>query len=515
MKANCARPFACFVAAAALVIGSCSVGTNTSAPAGGASGAADAKADAPTTKANDEKSAAASVVDAQAGADKTGTAAKAAEPMPAHDANDAKEEKAAEPAKAAPEPNSCISSRCHTTILSKKNVHDAAEGCTDCHEEVSTPHPAKGVKTFKLLNDMPDLCSTCHDEYGKKKTVHSPVEDGSCTECHDPHSSAEPKLMKKPVGQVCKDCHEDPTSQPNLHSPVEDGDCTSCHDPHETDTKALLVKEMPGLCVECHESMADTLKQKIVHGPVGDGDCTECHDPHGSKQASLLTEEPKTLCISCHETVGDEIKNAKVSHDAMDDDKGCLLCHSAHASDHEALLEKLARQTCLECHDATVTADAKVLHGKNNDGSCVACHTPHSGERSALLAADFPEGKYQRYNDQAYPLCFKCHERGMVAEKETSSATGFRDGKKNLHFAHVNNPDKSRSCAICHSVHGTNNPALLNDSVEFGKWKMQLKFVKTETGGGCAPGCHKPLFYDRDSPGRKPPSAPGTFDKGA
>jgi hypothetical protein len=45
---------------------------------------------------------------------------------------------------------------------------------------------------------------------------------------------------------------------------------------------------------------------------------------------------------------------------------------------------------------------------------------------------------------------------------------------------------------------------LIADSVPFGKWSLPLKFVKTETGGSCAPGCHKPQSYDRKNPGKKP-----------
>ena len=34
---------------------------------------------------------------------------------------------------------------------------------------------------------------------------------------------------------------------------------------------------------------------------------------------------------------------------------------------------------------------------------------------------------------------------------------------------------------------------LIADSVAFGSWKLPLKFVKTESGGSCAPGCHTPV----------------------
>jgi len=28
--------------------------------------------------------------------------------------------------------------------------------------------------------------------------------------------------------------------------------------------------------------------------------------------------------------------------------------------------------------------------------------------------------------------------------------------------------------------------------------------MKTDTGGGCAPGCHKKVYYDRNTPGKEP-----------
>jgi hypothetical protein len=94
-------------------------------------------------------------------------------------------------------------------------------------------------------------------------------------------------------------------------------------------------------------------------------------------------------------------------------------------------------------------------------------------------------------------LCFGCHERDLVRKQVTSSATKFRDGERNLHHLHVNDGQKGRSCKLCHAIHGGTNSVLVADSVPFGQWNLPLRFVKTETGGGCAPGCHKPQHYDR------------------
>ncbi len=367
---------------------------------------------------------------------------------------------------AAESDNPCVSSKCHASILSGKLVHDAAEGCTDCHSATSEAHPVKGEKTFELLNDVPDLCYACHDEYGKGKTVHSPAGDGECMECHNPHSTDEAALLKAPMGEVCGECHE-------------------------------------------------TAEGKFVHGPVADGDCTACHNPHETDTDSLLLKTGSELCTECHTSVAEEIEAAAVAHGALDAGEGCIECHSPHASDWSALTKDSVRAVCLECHDTDVPTDAKVLHGKENSGDCSDCHAPHGGDLEVLLVGTFPAAQYVPWTNDAYPLCFSCHDRTLVTDVETTSATGFRDERRNLHAAHVFDEEKGRSCRFCHAWHGSDQPRLLQEKVPFGKWSFSLKFVKTETGGGCAPACHKPQYYDREQAGRKPPGVRTRVDKGA
>jgi hypothetical protein len=53
----------------------------------------------------------------------------------------------------------------------------------------------------------------------------------------------------------------------------------------------------------------------------------------------------------------------------------------------------------------------------------------------------------------------------------------------------------------------------VRDSVPYGNWKMPINFKRNETGGSCAPGCHKEFSYDRNvgSPATQP--AAGNGDK--
>ena len=146
---------------------------------------------------------------------------------------------------------SCVSAACHATLLTPKHVHPPSESCDSCHESTATPHPQKGKTTFKLTQEPPDLCTACHDAFGKKADVHPPAKEGLCTTCHDPHASNEPKLLPQPLKDLCTSCHSDMAFFAHTHGPVSAGDCTACHNPHESDIKPLLVKNAGELCAGC------------------------------------------------------------------------------------------------------------------------------------------------------------------------------------------------------------------------------------------------------------------------
>jgi predicted CXXCH cytochrome family protein len=398
----------------------------------------------------------------------------------------------------------CTAAQCHARLIEKGNVHPAAFTCESCHESTSTPHPKKGEQTFKLTSDPPELCSACHEAFGEKGHVHFPVEQGMCTTCHDPHASDESALLAQPMLELCGSCHADHVEFEVPHGPVSAGDCTACHAPHESDNAALLVAKSEALCATCHVDMQDLSQKKNVH-PALLGGCTSCHDPHGSAHPKLLAEEGQQVCFLCHPDIGETVAESPVSHVPVQMDNGCPSCHSPHASDNDSLLLHPQREVCLACHEEVVTENMTVLHGPNNDGKCSGCHHPHGSQHAKLLVDMFPEEIYVPYTESAFALCFSCHNRDLLRYPDTSFATNFRDGEKNLHFVHVNDKEKGRSCKLCHNVHGSSDAKLIAESVPFGKWNLPLKFVKTETGGGCSPGCHRPAFYDRESPGRKPP----------
>ncbi len=397
----------------------------------------------------------------------------------------------------------CITAQCHQGMLKSKNIHPGADPCDTCHQAVKTPHPQKGQQTFKLSQEVPALCFQCHEPF-KKKNIHPPVKDGMCTSCHNPHDSAQPKLLVQPMRDLCASCHPDKVDAKFGHGPASTGDCTFCHNPHASDNAKLVVKEGPALCFMCHGDLEPMIKKKYVHPAIEMG-CTACHNPHGSSYRKFFSAEGANLCFQCHPNIQDKLKNTKSIHPPIKTERGCASCHNPHASDSPKLLPKEGKDLCLDCHKDLIKKNQTVLHGPIKEGKCTGCHDPHGTPNDKLLVKPYSTDFYVSYNENEFQLCFSCHNRDLLKFPTTSYATGFRDGDRNLHYLHVNRKDRGKRCKVCHMVHASENPKLIVNTIPFGKWNLPLNYIKTDTGGSCLPGCHQKYSYDRKSPGKETP----------
>lgn len=92
------------------------------------------------------------------------------------------------------------------------------------------------------------------------------------------------------------------------------------------------------------------------------------------------------------------------------------------------------QEPCLDCHPEK--KEAKVVHAALSMG-CASCHSgTHQGEKPGpKLVAGIPE------------LCFNCHDSSMVSGSVPHP------------------PAKDGQCLFCHSPHGSDQPALLNQPV--------------------------------------------------
>jgi len=409
----------------------------------------------------------------------------------------------------------CVTSECHSAMKSMPFTHGpvGVDACDACHKEVD---PAK--HTFELLRPGEQLCNFCHQLDLSGPTVHKPVAEGRCVQCHNPHNGQDRFMLRGATGAAaCTSCHPDVTKgMPAVHGPVAAGACTACHRPHSSPFPKLLPKNSRELCLECHLTLKKRLDAvRTVHGPAA-VDCTTCHLPHASERNMMLKGEPAQLCSGCHSQVTAIIDSAATRHEAVSSGAACRNCHEPHGSDFPALLINDMVDVCLSCHDReikipngpslgnmkTVLATGTSLHGPIAQRNCVACHQIHGGSNFRLLAKEYPPEFYAPFREESYALCFSCHDRQLVFDARTDRLTNFRNGDQNMHYLHVNKETKGRTCRACHETHASNKARHIRDSVPFGSggWMLPVNFEKTETGGRCSPGCHRPYAYDRVKP---------------
>lgn len=406
---------------------------------------------------------------------------------------------------------SCVTSSCHDQMGKAKFVHGpAAVGeCTYCHEQT-------GKHEFKPIGDVGGLCYQCHIRQDDGKGVHPPVKDGECTGCHDPHQSPNQFQLRAAGDNLCFICHDKPelVGKKFVHSPVAEGGCSSCHNPHKSDFPKMLIAQGNDVCYACHSDKEELAKtKKHTHAPVAES-CVNCHSPHSTDFENNLVAEPNQgLCYMCHDDKQAEIQNNKVRHAGLETPKKCVACHDPHFSDYVKQLVQKPMDLCMKCHSkeyvqgksrtanmAEILAGNSSKHGPILQGDCSGCHNPHGSNNFRILNANFPPVFYSAYDAKNYELCFECHEKDLANTQNTTTMTGFRDGKQNLHFVHVNKKVKGRTCRACHDAHATNNPRHIRDAVPFGSWGLPVGFTKTDTGGTCLPGCHQLFKYDRDKP---------------
>ncbi|MFZ5511193.1 MAG: DmsE family decaheme c-type cytochrome [Pseudomonadota bacterium] len=157
--------------------------------------------------------------------------------------------------------------------------------CTSCHQ-VHTQHDKVRDKLTQ-----PEVCFTCHKEQRAQvgRLSHHPIKEGkvACSDCHNPHGSAGPKLLARDsVNDTCYTCHMEKRGPfVHNHQPVTE-DCSICHNPHGSPIANLLKARPPFLCQECHShtshpSQASGLptartSSTSALGSVGRG-CLNCH----------------------------------------------------------------------------------------------------------------------------------------------------------------------------------------------------------------------------------------------
>ena len=311
--------------------------------------------------------------------------------------------------------------------------------------------------------DQLRVCQDCHDLSTELSAAvgHTPVQQGECSACHNPHASRFDKLLLERPGPLCARCHPSVARQSqaaSIHKPVAEGRCSDCHDSHGSSHAGLLVETETELCSSCHSAIESWRAKSVQHRPFARGDCKTCHEPHASPNEGLLKTSGSRVCQSCH-AFGPEFKSAHAGYPV--ERAACQTCHDPHASSRRGLFRETVHEAfasgdcqtchigsgsdpfatvqkgdalCEQCHADAVEASASApfAHASGATG-CTSCHNPHAGEGSGMLRRDLSA------------TCLQCHDPG-------GAASGL-EGRYTTHAGDV-------ECTACHSPHGSEWPLL-------------------------------------------------------
>ena len=197
------------------------------------------------------------------------------------------------------------------TKNSKTPVQERNDACLTCHQKdakrhlwVGSAHEVNGVACSSChqvhnghdkvrdKRTQAEVCFTCHKEQRVQfnKQSHHPAIEGkvACSDCHNPHGSAGPKLMKRDsVVETCYACHMEKRGPfVHDHRPVSD-DCTNCHMPHGTTADNLLKARPPLVCYQCHSG----------HGTPGVAGIAPAAGTFGKVNTNI---EQARGCLNCH-----------------------------------------------------------------------------------------------------------------------------------------------------------------------------------------------------------------------
>ncbi len=196
------------------------------------------------------------------------------------------------------------------------NMHPALEeGCDSCHSLEDGD--------IEIPSDLKETCFGCHDDFTRNEDgeeleyVHGPVAEGECLACHNPHYSENRKLLNAwPPGELCVQCHDDKDPREleegeTVHEPVKELLCSDCHSPHASPYEYQLVRKGNALCRGCHTSFHSNHRRAEARRPTTqipddfprNGDdfaCLGCHKPHFSENPRLFRKSESKLCFTCH-----------------------------------------------------------------------------------------------------------------------------------------------------------------------------------------------------------------------
>ena len=179
-----------------------------------------------------------------------------------------------------------------------------------------------------------------------------------------------------------------------MHAPVKDGKCTGCHNPHGSANKKMLVAAGSKLCEKCHASSPE-FRGKVTHAALDDG-CATCHRPHASENQRLLAKKFTLERLALFDP-----KDAEL----------CLDCHDLSSLTTPQTEDTGFRQGTTNLHALHLNGGAMAnkygIVKKKEGQTCFACHLPHTAHQERLLRTE-----YQCTGTFCYTMRFMPNDKG-------------------------------------------------------------------------------------------------------
>lgn len=254
----------------------------------------------------------------------------------------------------------------HEIVGKDKKRGFVGNACESCHgpgsKHAESTDASLIVQPAKVAPAKADrICLTCHQNQathtGRINSSHA-KNQVSCVSCHFVHKDGGQNLVaRKPaaVNQQCSGCHLDVWAsfqKPYRHRLPENAmSCADCHDPHGS-VLPRMVRATHGnepACAKCHGEKVGPFP--FEHAPVRLEGCGACHQAHGSANPRMLTRpQVSQLCMECHSNLPTPTPSMKSTlgtvppafHDLRSPRfQNCTLCHQkVHGSYVDRALTK-------------------------------------------------------------------------------------------------------------------------------------------------------------------------------
>jgi len=332
--------------------------------------------------------------------------------------------------------------------------------CTSCHD----PHN-NGYGDFLVMDNREGrLCLMCHDVRnwgscshnlstarwngaGPNPWPYTPYEDvhtNACANCHTMHDAGGPEhlLYYLKEADTCYSCHNGSVAPKDLRRDFESpfrhrveaaigsrpkptgreyrvtrSGCTDCHNPHAANT-------MDGVKPNVSGALAGVSGMSATGGIMSEARyeyevCYKCHSAAAEYSVTRLIRRDRMFS-----SLRDKFNPSAASFHPVQG-----VGRNANVPSLIPPLSPSSLVSCTDCH-RTDSAGPNAVMG------------PHGSKNRFLLALPYQTGDMVTESQQAYALCYECHDRMSIISDRSFT-------EHNRHVVRVRAP-----CSVCHDAHG-------------------------------------------------------------